>query len=157
MRVMKWIVAVGLVGVSPRMAIAAETPDHCKAGEKRVFSCKTEKKDKVLSLCLNGSTLYYRFGQLSKVELEYPSGKLVNESAYSLFKRRRWGWKWGDVEEVSFTVGANTFTVSGARGDGSAASVVVTQKEREIVNISCLGEADELWSRLDKVLPASVE
>jgi hypothetical protein len=96
-------------------AAAAESPRTlCEAGERVYFSCVTESRGRVVSLCGSetlteaASYLQYRFGRPGAIELEFPS---TREGSIGRFRYSHYVRPLVDRQDVSFDTGGHRYAV----------------------------------------------
>ncbi len=141
---------------TPPVAAKAEQPQttgHCAAGEQALFSCVVQD-GKTLSLC--GSApgpdgwLQYRFGQLGEVELAWPEDRAYGRFVYTHEVHSR-----SMSDNVAFTTGPYTFTVSFQEGGGdqSFAGVVVDKDGAQVSLKRCTTDPGSRLDELAAVLP----
>jgi len=78
------------LNVGSNSAIDSSTPvTLCERNEQVVFSCVMQKSAKLLSICTSkrfdrqNGYVQYRFGQLGKIELEFPSERKETQGAFA--------------------------------------------------------------------------
>jgi hypothetical protein len=137
----------------------------CYKGEDVIFSCKTDRVPKVVSLCASPGltnkvgTLSYRFGVLSNVELEYPKSphKSAEKFQYahgSRFQTERY--------EVTFSIGSYSYAIFDYyEGEEKikylrGVRAVNTATQRESI-FACRGDLTSKLQRLDGKVPCDAE
>lgn len=103
------ILALALLAVNAR---AMES--HCSQQEQTIFSCVVAGSSKVISLCASKplskeqGALAYRFGQIGKIELEFPSS---SQGSLQQFRYAHYSRFQVDRTEVSFSNGNAFYSV----------------------------------------------
>ena len=137
-------------------------PSHCTTEEKVYFSCMTNSKERVLSVCgspnLSTPTAYlqYRFGPLDKKELEFPierKGSIQQFRIYHYFR--------ASVDRIGLTFQSGDFSYEvydDYEGDiqppEKTSGVVVSKNETDTeTGIPCKGEVTNQLIDLKNVVP----
>ena len=137
----------------------------CHKGEDIIFSCKTDRAPKIVSLCASTGitnkvgTLYYRFGVPSNVELEYPkssygSAEKFRYTHYSRFHTERY--------EVTFSLGSYSYTLFDYYDEEEkimyfrGVRVVNAGTQRESI-FTCKGDVTLNLQKLDGKVPCDTE
>jgi hypothetical protein len=114
---MKYLLLAVLLGVGGAAPGWAQIPDHVNAlsrpGETKIFSFKTAGgKTAVLCEGPKGSYLVYRFGTVTKVELQYPTVLTANSwRKFTYFSYHRMATPVAERYRLSFSNGGNEYTL----------------------------------------------
>lgn len=121
----------------------------CKKSEKILFSFKTKKSSKILSICVSEEQpnyIIYRFGTKEKIELEFPDNKIDSWSKFTYSYYLRGGEKENaglDLNYLSFSRNGFEYQVYqeySAEDDATNVGIRVkekaTNKETDIIGLS---------------------
>lgn len=137
----------------------------CRKDEDIIFSCRTDRVGKLVSLCASpgltnqAGTLYYRFGAPSNVELEYPkpphgAAEKFRYAHYSRFQTERY--------EATFSLGNYSYAVFDYYEEEEkiryfrGVRVVNTHTQLESI-FACRGKIVSNLHRLDGKVPCDAE
>lgn len=137
----------------------------CHKGEDIIFSCKTTRGPKLVSLCASpgltnkAGTLYYRFGAPSNVEFEYPKPP---HGAAARFRYAHYSRPLTSRFEVTFSVGSYSYAVFDYDEEEEqiknfrGVRVIKADAQRESI-FTCTGEATSNLEKLEGKVPCDTE
>ncbi len=162
----RWLAIAITLSVAP-VELAAAT--HCRDGEIVVFSCQIKGSQKVASLCSSvrksetsvvPEALFYRFGKLGNVELEFPPSASGSLEKFSFNHYFRPGL---DSTAISFTNGTFNYSIYETLDNEDSTSPdeqhlaglsVSSDRKNKGAGLTCSRKSIESnWAAIDGAIP----